>query len=92
MVDLIPIVTKRAINRLEIEMMNERKKNKGKKVDTSGLYKVVQTSEYQRKRREAEKKAEAAATVNNVVDPFLFEQMMESMFYLQTSHRTVNGW
>lgn len=92
MVDLIPIVTKRAINRLEIEMMNERKKNKGKKVDTSGLYKVVQTSEYQRKRREVEKKAEAAATVNNVVDPFLFEQMMESMFYLQTSHRTMNGW
>lgn len=92
MVDLIPMVTKRAINRLEIEMMNERKKSKGKKVDISGLYSVVPTSEYQRKRREAEKKAEEAATINNVVDPILFEQMMESMFYLQTSHRTMKGW
>ena len=92
MVDLIPMVTRRAINRLEIEMMNERKKSKGKKVDISGLYSVVSTSEYQRKRKEAEKKAEEAATINNVVDPILFEQMMESLFYLQTSHRTMKGW
>ena len=92
MVDLIPMVTRRAINRLEIEMINERKKSKGKKVDISGLYSVVPTSEYQRKRKEAEKKAEEAATINNVVDPILFEQMMESLFYLQTSHRTMKGW
>lgn len=89
---LIPNVTKNAINRLEIQMTAERKKNRGKKVDTSGLYKVVPTSEYQRGLREAQREAEEKATVNNTVDPFTFDMLMESLFYSRTSHRTSTGW
>lgn len=80
----IPANTKYYLDRLERLMSNERKKYKGKKVDTSGLFKMVPTQEY----FDLRDKAMQEAVVNGSFDEMIFE----TIFYMQTSHRTNAGW
>ena len=80
----IPANTKYYLDRLERLMSNERKKHKGKKVDTSGLFKMVPTQEY----FDLRDKAMQEAVVNGSFDEMIFE----TIFYMQTSHRTNAGW
>ena len=80
----IPANTKYYLDRLERLMSNERKKYKGKKIDTSGLFKMVPTQEY----FDLRDKAMQEAVVNGSFDEMIFE----TIFYMQTSHRTNVGW
>lgn len=80
----IPAATKNYLNKLERLMSNERRKYKGKKVDTSGLFKMVPTQEY----FELRNKAMQEATINGMFDEMAFE----AIFYMQTSHKTNKGW
>lgn len=82
--DKIPPAVKRTLDRLERLMSTERRKHKGKKVDTSKLFKMVPNEAYRRMRAQAVERA----TINGEFD----EAYFEATFLSYTSHRTATGW